>query len=188
MNQSWKIYLKRGKTFLSRHDPQSAVGCFEKALQQCPVDENEDLSAILYLCGIALMRLGQIEGAVDCWHSAVSVRPDSPASFMLQPVTSPAEQEWRLFRGIQLSGYFTYKKNTGFYSEQERSNIERIIRTYWEELRSSGLTDEMDTTERIQLYREIHIDFQTVLCTSSFPQQVGILPLRVSHRNTDTQE
>ena len=174
--------------FLSHHDPQSAVGCFEKALQQCPVDENGDLSAILYLCGIALMRLGQTEGAVDCWHSAVSVRPDSPASFMLQPVSSPAEQEWRVFRGIQLSGYFTYKKHTGFFSEQERRNIEQIIRTYWEELCSSGLIDDMNKSERIQLYREIHIDFQTVLCTPSFSQHASIVPLQVGHKNTDAQE
>lgn len=186
MHQSWRLYLKRGKSFLSQHDPRSAVGCFEKALHHCPVEESCNLASILYLCGIALSKLGQAESAKECWHSAVSLQPESPASSILQYRSTSEEYEWHLFKTMQLSGYFDFKQQAAFYSEEERRKVTHIIYIYWEELQSSGLLAGLNKIERMQLFAEVSIDFDEIFCGSAYPEFTNIVPIKGCRKDPDT--
>lgn len=186
MHQSWRLYLKRGKAFLSQHDPRSAVSCFEKALHHCPVEESYNLASILYLCGIALSRLGHADSAEECWHSAVSLRPESPASSMLRQRSTGEEYEWHLFKTMQLGCYFDFKQQAAFYSDEERRKVTHIIYIYWEELRSSGLLAGLNKVERMQLFAEVSIDFNSIFCGTAYPEFTNIVPLEGCRKGTDT--
>ncbi len=178
--------MKRGKAFLSQHDPRSAVGCFEKALHHCPVEESCSLASILYLCGIALSKLGHMDSARECWHSAVSVQPESPASSMLQRWSTGEENEWHLFKTMQLAGYFDFKQQAAFYSEEERRKVTHIIHIYWQELRSSGILAELNKRERMQLFAEVSIDFDEIFCGTSYPEFTNIVPIQGCRQGPDT--
>lgn len=161
MQQSWRLYLKRGKTFLSRHDPHSAIKSLEKALSECPVDRAEELSSILYLCGVAFMKLGRLEDSRECWYSAAAVKPGGTASQMVRRSGNDAEENWHTFKSIQLARYFSAKNAPGFYSDEERVRVLEVISVFWEELLKSGILDITDRNERECLFREVTIDYGT---------------------------
>lgn len=175
MQQQWIIHLKRGKLFLSRHDPRSAIQSLEKAIQECPVEESDDLSTILYLCGVAFQKLGDSSGARKCWYSAANLNPLGPASTMLKRDGHTMEKEWFEFKTVQLARYFAVKQTYGFFSEHEREQVLHIIETYWEEILATGILPAMDREERDCFYREVNIDFGYLVLESETPGGCSIL-------------
>ena len=157
--KTWVLHLHRGKVFLARHQPQMALKSFEAAMRDCPVEESEDLSKILYLCGIAFQKIGALESARECWHGSSSLNPLGPAESMLKREEHSLQQHWFDFKTIQLARYFEAKKQWGFFSEVEQKRVLEIIGVYWEELAATGILEQMNQYERDCLYHEVTIDF-----------------------------
>ncbi len=162
MQQSWNLNLNRAKIFLARHEPREALNCLEKALSSCSTEESEGLSRILYLCGVAFMKLGHLKESRECWYSAAAVDPEGPASMMLRKRGSDKEQSWHTFKAIQLARYFSAKNSASFFSNEERNQVLEIISLFWEELLNSGILDAIDPSERDCLFREVTIDYGTL--------------------------
>lgn len=67
------IYLKQGKEYLTKHQPEKAVESFKAALETCPVEDTRQLDKILFYFGISLKKIGFLNGAAKCWIIAQKV-------------------------------------------------------------------------------------------------------------------
>ncbi|GEM_PF-3104616 len=157
--QQWLLYTNRGKTFLARHNPKDAAHCFEKALQACPSKDMQAMGEIFYLCGVALQKLGYHSNARECWYSASSINPKGPAGSMLKRHKNREEEDWHTFKSIQLYRYFSTKQSDLFYSDMERKYVMQIIDAYWQEIKDSGIIENMEPQEKRALFFEFKIDF-----------------------------
>jgi tetratricopeptide (TPR) repeat protein len=175
MQHSWRLYLKRGRACLSRHDPHGAIKSLEKALDECPVERSDDLSAILYLCGVAFMKIGRLENARECWYSAAVVKPGGTATQMVRRSGNSKEEEWYKFKSIQLARYFSARNARGFFSDEERNRVLEVISVFWEELLKSGILEITDRKERECLFKEVHIDYGTLTVLPERPGACRIL-------------
>lgn len=162
----WILFTNRGKTFLARHNPKDAAHCFEKALQACPSKDVQALGEIFYLCGVALQKLGYHDNARECWFSASSINPGGPAGNMLKRQHNQDDKDRHTFKSIQLYRYFSGKQADLFYSDTERKNVMQIIDAYWQEIKASGILQEMQPQEKRALFFEFRIDFAALFSTA----------------------
>jgi hypothetical protein len=53
----WMRHLRRGKNFLSRHDPAAAMKSFQNAVDLCPLERTKDLANSLSTLGFPFKSL-----------------------------------------------------------------------------------------------------------------------------------
>jgi hypothetical protein len=167
---SWKTAFLRGKRALQHHDNELALKFFERALSSCPVSSKKELSEILYLLGSTLNKLGMRNCALKSWSSAGrlhkhgyaarSVRRFSNAYGMAKQMTS-LEDDWKAFYSVQLYRYLCMKKTRRLGTEAERDMIEDLIVDAWNELKSMFQLQDLDTEEKMQVFKTTRIVFPT---------------------------
>ncbi len=182
---SWELAKDKGKSYLSKHQPVKALRVFEQGVKECPVEENRELAALLYYCGIALKKVGALEDALECWNSSSTLDPQSPAAEMIDRhlgLSEPEEKEyldeWVSFKSIQLSRYFANKASARFETTEEHQKVYEIISEYWREILESNILEELDRQERIMLFREVQIDFTSFVPMGSSCLGCNIIPFR----------
>ena len=182
---SWELAKDKGKSYLSKHQPIKALRSFEKGVKECPVEENRELAALLYYCGIALKKLGALEDALECWNSSSTLDPQNPAAEMIDRHLGLSESEeneyldeWLSFKSIQLSRYFSSKAFARFETSEEHRRVHEIISEYWREILESNILEELDRQERIMLFREVQIDFASFVPMGGCCSGGNVIPFR----------
>jgi tetratricopeptide (TPR) repeat protein len=182
---SWELAKDRGKSYLSRHQPDKALHFFEQGVRECPVEENRELASLLYYCGIALNKLGALENALECWSSSSTLDPQSPAREMIDRHLGLSEtpeeehlEEWFSFKSIQISRYFSQKAAARFDSLDEHRRVQEIIEGYWMEILESRILEELSEEEKTVFFREIEIDFSSFLPVIPCCSEANIIPFR----------
>lgn len=147
----WKTCFRQGKRYLSTRNPETALDCFEKALQRCPVGETEHVANLLYYCGLTLEMMGAGDTARECLRSSSYIGENGSLS--------NRDRKYRTFRAVQTAGYFRFKGAQSFDSEEEFRRVTEIIDAYWREVEQSGLPDEVSADDFLYLCYELSIDF-----------------------------
>lgn len=182
---SWELAKDRGKSYLSRHRPQMALRFFEQGVRECPVEENRALASLLYYCGIALKKMGAQEDALECWNNSGILDPQSPAREMVNRHLEPGLpeerrhlQEWYSFKAVQVSRYFSQKAAARFETLEEHRRVKEILRGYWEEIVASRVLEGLNDNEKMALFREIRIDFSSLMTVQPCCGEDNIIPFR----------
>jgi tetratricopeptide (TPR) repeat protein len=159
---------ERALLALSRHDPASALRLFKSALDGCPVTDEKELARLLYYLGIALLRLGQKDAAMDSWRAAHRLKQRTYALKMLRRYancygmerqTNGELDDWKAFLAIQVERYLSSKRNGRFSSEPERDMVRDLVFDYWRAIRASDVLDGRAPDERERLFRDVEIVF-----------------------------
>ena len=141
---------ERALLALSRHDPARALRLFRSALDGCPVTDEKELARLLYFLGIALLRLGQKDAAMDSWRAAHRLKQRTYALKMLRRYancygmerqTDGELDDWKAFLSIQVERYLASKRNRRFSSEPERDMVRDLVFEYWRAIRASDVLD-----------------------------------------------
>lgn len=162
------FYLKKGLRELARHNPASALGYLQQAVEAIPPSCADRLSSALYWLSIALFRLDRRELAIRSLSNAQKLRRQSYArSMYLRNINeygmtkrpTPELDDLYAFVSIQLGSYLSKKQSRRFSSEAEHATIMKLILEAWDELRSSGAMDALECGEKLQLFRKVKIEF-----------------------------
>jgi tetratricopeptide (TPR) repeat protein len=153
---------------LSRHDPAQALRVFRRALDGCPVTDDKELARLLYYLGIALMRLGRKDAAMESWRAAHRLKQPTYALRMLRRYANcygmerQADRErddWKAFLSIQFDRYLATKRSGRFSSQAERDMVRDLVFEYWRAIRASEVLAGRDPDERERLFRDVEIVF-----------------------------
>ncbi len=163
-----KADLNRGIRLLSKHDPESAILYFSRALSDCPVSNSAELSKILYYMGIALKRLGLSNSAIRSWLSSLRVKRRKNTKRMLNRFSNSygmAKQDsvemddWKAFYSIHLMRYMRGFNKSTLTSECERNCLKEIILAHWRKLVDSGVLTGRTPEEKSEIFKSTEIDF-----------------------------
>jgi tetratricopeptide (TPR) repeat protein len=167
---NWQRELARGKILLTKHDPESALKCFEKALSECPVKESRDLSKILFYLGVTLNKLGMTSCALKSWRASRRFDKNGLSGKLLNRYTneygmvkqkSSELDDWKAFYAINLSRYLNTKRSHRIGTDAEGDMIFELIYEAWKELRNSTDLQSVNTEQRLRLFHSAWIVFPT---------------------------
>ncbi len=148
-------YIKQGKEALQKNDPQGAMNFLGNALEIIPSQNQLELIETLFLLGVSMKRLGQLDSAQECWRSGMSLFSgmDTNAGEV------HLEEEDDLFRQLHIKRYLNCREHLGFHNDAEKDYILDLIEDAWMRLVSSGALSHMEFEERLILYFDTKIAF-----------------------------
>lgn len=167
---NWQRELARGKILLTKHDPESALKCFEKALSDCPVKESRDLSKILFYLGVTLNKLGMTSCALKSWRASRRFDKNGLSGKLLGRYTneygmvkqeSSELDDWKAFRAVHLTRYLNTKRSHKIGTDAERDMISELIFEAWKELCKSSDLRSVNIERRLMLFHSTWIIFPT---------------------------
>ncbi len=153
---------------LSRHDPAQALQRFRQAMDGCAVTDEKKLARLLYFLGIAFLRLGRKDEAMDSWRAAHRLKQRTYALKMLRRFANCYGMErqrdgdlddWKAFLAIQIERYLGSKRNRRFSSDAERDMVRDLVFEYWRAIRASQVLEGRDPDARERLFRDVEIVF-----------------------------
>lgn len=177
---SWRVYLKHGKEYLTKHWPHKAIECFKLALEVCPVDDSKQLDKILFYLGIALKKVGLPNGAAKCWIVARKVNKKSYSSKMLERFVNnygmfrqenELLDDWEAFYSIQLMKYLRAKPLCRLENGAENDMIYDLICDHWEQLKQSGKLYNKNPEEKKEIFQSVKIIFPIYIDYGESPEQ-----------------
>lgn len=166
----WRIAYLRGKTLLSRHNPEQALKNFESALAKCPVDRVKELGKILYYLGVTLQKLGRPSWALRSWSAARKLDKHNYSGKFLSRFSNPYGMvkqgsceldDWNAYYSVQLSRYLSTKRSKKLGTDAERDMIWDLIREGFRELCDSAGLEGMDSREKMTFFRKHRLVFPT---------------------------
>ena len=164
----WHLNLDRGKRFLAKHDPESALVCFEQAVASCPVTHPRELARSLFFLGVTLRKLGMANCALKSWGAARRLTKDLYAGRFLQRFSNDygmAKQstsdldDWKAFYSIQLSRYLETKNSKRIGTQAEGDMIWDLIFEAWKLLRANHELADVSPEERLSIFRSTKVVF-----------------------------
>ncbi len=167
-SEPWRIAYVRGKTFLSRHDPEHALKNFETALAQCPIERVKELGKILFFLGVTLQKLGLPGCALRSWSAARKLDKHNYSGKFLSRFANPygmAKQEScemddrSAYYSIQLARYLSTKRSKKLGTDAERDMIWELIREGFRELTTLVDLDSMESQEKLAVFKKHQIVF-----------------------------
>ena len=182
--EPWRIAYARGKTLLTRHDPEHALKDFESALANCPVDRVKELGKILYFLGVTLQKLGMSSWALRSWSVARKLDKHNYSGKFLTRFTNPygmAKQanceldDWNAYYSIQLARYLSTKRSKKLGTDAEKDMIWDLIREGYRELRVLIDLDSLGSREKLVVFKRHQLVFPTF--TASVPTGVESIPV-----------
>ncbi len=151
-------YIRQGKEALYKSEPQKAMNFLGSALEIIPSDNQLELIETLFLLGVSLKRLGQVDSAQQCWRSGMALfselNNDSSS-----PTEIRLEEEDDIFKQLHLKRYLNNHKHLDFHNNAERDYVIDLIEEAWISLVESGLLEGIEFEDRIMLYFDTKIAF-----------------------------
>lgn len=165
---AWMLNFKIGLRRLSRHQPECALKYFKAAINDCPVNREIDLAAILFFTGVVLKKIGLHDEAVRSWHASWEIRKNSLSVRHLKRFSNEygmAKQglgeldDWRAFYSLQLNRYLKSKRSHSMGTLAEQDMIRDLISDAWQDLKKTGVLAGKGTAEKLAVFKSAHIMF-----------------------------
>jgi hypothetical protein len=161
------MHYKRGRRFLSRHEPRAAIVEFRMAAEGCPVSMRRDLASILYYLGLALERMGRGDLAVMSWVNARKLMR-SPSieraygrwvnEYGMRRRPSREADDFAAFKSIQTARYLSKRGSKRFSSRAERDAVSDLIDDAWQGLRTRPELQNLSCARKLELFRKASVD------------------------------
>lgn len=168
----WMRHLRRGKNFLSRHDPAAAMKSFQNAVDLCPLERTKDLAHSLFYLGISFQKLGFSSGSIRSWEAASRLIKRGYPNRMLRrfingygmPKQSCSEEDdWCAFYSVHLSRYLAARKRSSLVNPAERDMIRDLIREGFERVGCLRRTKGLRTEEKLAFFKSVRLSFPVVM-------------------------
>lgn len=178
----WRTTFAKGRAFLSLHDPERALKCFESALEECPVARSHELGRILFFLGVTLQKLGMCGCALRSWGVATKLDKHYFSGKFLQRfsncygmVKQESEEldDYNAFYSIQMNKYLSVKRSGKIGNDAERDMISDLIREGWKEVKTTVNLAALDSCEKISAFTRHRIIFPTAFV----PQYAREIPV-----------
>ncbi len=164
----WLGDFHRGVRALSAHDASTAVMCFSRAVQRCPVSKANDLTRLLYYLGIALRKAGYSSSAIRSWVASQKMKKRKHTRTLLDRYCNgygmakqscEDQDDWQAFYSIQLIRYLRGFNKRTLTSRSEQAMLKEIIWESWSKLKASGVLEDHTAQEKCEIFRKTQIDF-----------------------------
>jgi protein-disulfide isomerase-like protein with CxxC motif len=81
----------------------------------------------------------------------------------MEKQTDPQLDDWKAFFSIQLARYLEKKSTRKLGTVAERDMITDLIYDYWKELKKSGILEEKEYGEKLDIFKEVEIIFPSLV-------------------------
>ncbi len=152
-------YIQQGKDALREGESQKAMNFFGNALEIIPQKNQLELIETLFLLGVSMKRLGQIDHAQQCWRTGMMLFSDRDT---LEERELFLSEEDELFRKLHMKRYLASRKHFAFKNRAEKDYVVDLINDAWMRLTASGILNDIDFEERLLLYFDTKIVFPTI--------------------------
>jgi hypothetical protein len=183
-SEPWHIAYVRGKTLLSRHDPEHALKYFEAALAKCPVDKAKDLGKILFFLGVTLQKLGMSSWALRSWSVARKLDKHNYSGKFLSRFANPYGMvkqgsreldDLNAYYSVQLARYLSTKRSKKLGTDAEKDMIWDLISDGFRELRALREFESLASPEKLAIFKKHRLVFPTF--AASVPAGVESIPV-----------
>lgn len=177
----WQGKLHRGIEYLSKHDPRKALGCFQKALEECPADQSADLAKIFLYIGLALKKLGMLDSALRSWNVGRKLEPHGFSgklferfanAYGMQKQRTEEMDDWKAFYSVHLERYLQHKRSGRIGTEAEKDMIHDLIFDYWTDFSRTGILRGKSAREKMVLFRSVKILFPFFVVPEKLEERV----------------
>jgi len=164
---NWSMHYRRGRRFLSRHEPRGAIAELRKAADACPVSARRDLARILYYLGLALERTGRGDLAVMSWVSARKLVHFGAVDraygrwvneYGMRRRPSPEADDFEAFKSIQTARYLSKRGSRRFGSRAERDAVNDLIDDAWKVFSAQLKFQGLSCSQKLDLFRRARVD------------------------------
>ena len=191
--ETWRLESELGFIELSRHRPRQALAHFGRAMSACPERRCAELARILFYLGITLQKMGFSDQALRSWLVSQKLQKRGFTRKMLERYangygmtrqSSREEDDWQAFYAIHAGRYLSKRAAQSFGSEQERRWMADLIRSHWDELRSTRDLEGMSDGEKSRLFRRMAIPFPSFVSVADR----GVIPVDFARRRRVAME
>jgi len=191
--EHWTQYLRRGKYFLLRHKPSSALKNFERAMKLCPVSRRRDLSETLYYLGVTFQKLGFKSGSIRSWEAAARIEKRGYSRQMLRRFINgygmpkqicDEEDDWCAFYSVHLSRYLVACKKNSIMNPAERDMIHDLIWDAFCTLVRSVHLKGKGCGEKLAIFKSVRLSFPVPLVE----REGSVIPVDFREKQVLTSE